>query len=88
MNQLNTPNGVYFDYLYTNSLYVLDSGNNRVLKFPSNSTSATFGIIVAGSNSSGNGSNQLNNPRDLVVDSNEILYITDQCERKFEKGLM
>jgi sugar lactone lactonase YvrE len=88
LNQLNTPNGVYFDYLYTNSLYVLDSGNNRVLKFPSNSTSATFGIIVAGSNSSGNGSNQLNNPRDLVVDSNEILYITDQCERKFEKGLM
>ncbi len=88
MNQLNTPNGVYFDYLYTNSLYVLDSGNNRVLKFPSNSTSATFGIIVAGSNSSGNGSNQLNNPRDLVVDSNEILYITDQSERKFEKGLI
>jgi sugar lactone lactonase YvrE len=88
LNQLNTPNGVYFDYLYTNSLYVLDSGNNRVLKFPSNSTSATFGIIVAGSNSSGNGSNQLNNPRDLVVDSNEILYITDQSERKFEKGLI
>ncbi len=88
MNQLNTPNGVYFDYLYTNSLYVLDSGNNRVLKFPSGSTSATFGTIVAGSNSSGNGSNQLNNPRNLVVDSNEILYITDQCERKFEKGLI
>jgi sugar lactone lactonase YvrE len=88
LNQLNTPNGVYFDYLYTNSLYVLDSGNNRVLKFPSGSTSATFGTIVAGSNSSGNGSNQLNNPRNLVVDSNEILYITDQCERKFEKGLI
>ncbi len=88
MNQLNTPNSVYFDYLYTSSLYVLDSGNNRVLKFPSSSTSATSGIMVAGSNSSGNGLNQLNDPRGLVVDSNGILYITDKSERKFEKGLI
>jgi hypothetical protein len=44
--------------------------------------------MVAGSNSSGNGLNQLNDPRGLVVDSNGILYITDKSERKFEKGLI
>jgi len=88
LNQLDTPVDVYFDYLYTNSLYVIDSGNNRVLKFPSSSTNATFGTIVAGSNSGGNGLNQLNNPRNLVVDSNGILYISDKSKRKFEKGLI
>ncbi len=77
MNQLNQPNSVYFDYLYTNSLYVADSGNNRILKFPSGSTSATIGTIVAGSSSSGSGSNQLDHPRYLVADCNGILYIGD-----------
>jgi len=88
LNQLNTPNSVYFDYLYTNSLYVLDSGNNRVLKFPPGSTNATYGTMVAGSSSGGSGLDQLNDPRSAVVDSNGILYITDQSERKFGKGLI
>ena len=36
LNQLINPNGVYLDYLYTNSLYVVDAGNNRILRFPMN----------------------------------------------------
>ncbi len=88
MNQLNQPNSVYFDYLYTNSLYVADSGNNRILKFPSGSTSANFGTMIAGSSSGGSGMDQLNDPRSVVVDNNGILYITDKSERKFEKGLI
>jgi len=88
LNQLDTPVDVYFDYLYTNLLYVIDSGNNRVLKFPSSSTSVTYGTMVAGSSSGGSGLDQLNNPRNLVVDSNGILYINDKSERKFEKGLI
>ncbi len=88
MNQLNQPNSVYFDYLYTNSLYVLDTGNNRVLQFPSGSTSATSGTMVAGSSSGGSESNQLNYPRYLVVDCNGILYITDSGERKFGKEII
>ncbi len=88
MNQLNEPNSVYFDYLYTNSLYVLDAGNNRVLQFPSGSTRATNGTMVAGSSSGGNGSNQLNSPRYLLVDCNGILYISDLGERKFVKGII
>lgn len=85
LNQFNKPVGVYFDYLNTNSLYVADSQNNRVIRFPANSTGATNGIIVAGGNGAGSASNQLNWPRSVFVDENGILYITDQSETKFFK---
>lgn len=85
MNQLSNPVGVYFDYLYTNSLYVVDTGNNRILRFPPNSTSATNGTVVAGGNSGGSGMNQLNNPRSLLVGKNETLYISDGGERILRK---
>lgn len=82
LNQLRDANGVYFDYLYTNSLYVVDSGNNRVLKFPPDSSAATFGIVVAGSSQRGNASNQLDEPRLVTVDIEGNLYITDGSKRK------
>jgi hypothetical protein len=44
--------------------------------------------MVAGSSSGGNGSNQLNSPRYLLVDCNGILYISDLGERKFVKGII
>lgn len=74
--------GVYFDYLNTNSLYVADVLNHRVMRFPANSTNATYGTIVAGGNGPGNALNQLNRPTSVFVDSNGILYITDQSESK------
>jgi sugar lactone lactonase YvrE len=85
LNQLNSPNSVYFDYLSTNSLYVADSGNNRIMKFPSGSTSATSGTMVAGNGIAGSAANQLNNPRSVVVDCAGILYITDAGNRKVKK---
>ncbi len=88
MNQLAQPNSVYFDYLYTNSLYVVDTGNDRILKFPADSTGTTNGIVVAGGNSRGRESNQLAYPRYVVVDNNGILYITDAGERKFENRIL
>ncbi|CAF0822768.1 unnamed protein product [Adineta steineri] len=86
-NQLSGPNGVYYDYLYTNSLYVADSGNNRILKFASGSTSATYGTVVAGGNGAGSGANQLNSPRSIVVDSNGTLYISDQANNRIQRWL-
>lgn len=83
MNQVNYPNNIYFDFLYTNSLYVADSGNNRIIKFPSNSTNKTLGIIVAGTGSSGNASNRFNYPRAVIIDRNGILYISDGCKKIF-----
>lgn len=81
LNQLSNPNGVYYDYLYTKHLYVVDSGNHRVLKFPPDSTQATFGTLVAGGNSDGDGPDQLNNPRTLLVDGSGSIYISDGGKR-------
>ncbi|CAF0822823.1 unnamed protein product [Adineta steineri] len=87
MNQLSGPNGVYYDYLYTDSLYVTDNGNNRVMKYPSGSTSATYGIVVAGNNGAGSGANQLNSPRSIVVDSSGTLYISDGSNNRVIRWL-
>ena len=86
LNQVQSPNNVYFDYLYTDSLYVVDSGNNRILKFPMNSSNATYGTVVAGGNSSGSGSDQLDDPRAVLVGSNGILYISDKSEKENSKN--
>ncbi|CAF0889125.1 unnamed protein product [Adineta steineri] len=87
LNQLSGPNGVYYDYLYTDSLYVTDSGNNRVINFPSGSTIATYGTVVAGGNGAGSGANQLNNPRSIVVDSTRTLYISDASNNRIQRWL-
>ncbi|CAF1044652.1 unnamed protein product [Adineta steineri] len=87
LNQLSGPVGVYYDYLYTNSLYVADSNNNRVLKFPSGSTNATYGTVVAGDNGAGTGANQLNNPRSIIVDSSGTLYIADTYNNRIQRWL-
>ncbi|CAF1484040.1 unnamed protein product [Adineta steineri] len=87
LNQLNGPNGVYYDYLYTNALYVADLSNNRVMKFPSGSTSSTYGTVVAGGNGAGNGTNQLNGPRSIVVDSGGTLYVLDRNNNRVQRWL-
>ena len=66
-------------------MYVVDTGNDRILRFPPNSTSATNGTVVAGGNSAGNGMNQLNNPRSLLVDQHGTIYISDAGEKRLEK---
>lgn len=66
-----TVYGLYFD----KALYVSDYFNNRILKFPMNSTNSTFGIVVAGIGS------QLNSPRGVIVDRNGIVYIADTSRK-------
>ncbi|CAF1417086.1 unnamed protein product [Adineta steineri] len=87
LNQLSTPNGIYYDYLYTNSLYVADTGNNRVMKYPSGSTSATYGTVVAGGNGAGSAANQLSNPRSILVDSSGTIYISDGTNNEIQRWL-
>ncbi|CAF4138493.1 unnamed protein product [Adineta steineri] len=87
LNQLSYPVGVYYDYLCTNSLYVADSGNNRIMKFPSNSTNATYGTVVAGGHGAGNGGHQLNDPRSIIVDSSGTLYIADANNNRIQRWL-
>jgi len=76
LNQLGShPRNVVFDN--AGYMYVADFSNSRVLKYPPNSTSATYGVVVAGGNGAGNALNQLTWPTGLFIKGN-ILYVADQ----------
>ncbi|CAF3841515.1 unnamed protein product [Adineta steineri] len=87
LNQLSQPNGVYYDYLHTHSLYVADSDNHRILRFPSDSTRVTYGAVVAGNNGAGSGATQLKNPRSVLVDSSGSLYTADKDNNRVQRWL-
>ncbi|CAF4045270.1 unnamed protein product [Adineta steineri] len=87
LNQLAGPNSVYYDYLYTHSLYVTDNDNHRVMKYPSDSTRAINGTAVAGGKGAGSGANQFNRPRTILVDSQGTLYISDGDNNRVQRWL-
>jgi sugar lactone lactonase YvrE len=74
-NQLNFPISVKVDA--GGNVYVCDQTNNRVLKFPAGSTSATNGVVVAGGNGQGTAANQLWTPQYIFLDAANNLYVTD-----------
>ena len=69
----------------TGNIYVADVLNHRIQKFPSNSTSSTDGITVAGGNGSGSGTNRLANPYDIALDQNGNIYVSDATNRRVQK---
>ncbi len=83
LNQMNNPRSIHIDYF--GNLYVADYENNRVLLFPSGSTSSTNGIVVAGGNGSGNAANQLSNPYGVFADNAGNLFVTDQSNNRVQK---
>jgi hypothetical protein len=59
---------------------VADFGNDRIIEWKCN---ATNGQLVAGGNENGNQMNQLNNPRDVIIDKeNDSLIIADHGNRR------
>jgi len=80
-NALNTPGQIALDS--SSNLYVADTQNNRVLFFPSGTTTATRVYGQRGSfttnvaNKEGTSATSLNKPGGVVVDSNNNLYIAD-----------
>ena len=63
--QLDSPRAIAFDS-NTNTFYISDSNNNRVMGYTLNST---VGTLIAGGNGAGFSNTQLNNPRGLYFDS-------------------
>jgi sugar lactone lactonase YvrE len=77
---LHNPQGVALDS--SGNLYVADEYNNRVLFYPSGSTTATrvYGQSTLATNSPNNGgvsANSLNQPLGIALDSSGDLYVAD-----------
>jgi hypothetical protein len=73
-SQLTNPFGVTLDS--SNTLFIADRGNNRVLKWLSG---ASNGSTIAGQANgvTGTGLNCLNNPSNVNVDSSGNVYVTE-----------
>lgn len=82
-NLLNGPNGMYVDGV--GNLYIADLFNNRIIKFPPNSTQGVSGTVVAGGNGRGSAANQLNNPYDVSVDGSGHIYVADWLNHRIQK---
>jgi sugar lactone lactonase YvrE len=80
-NSLGSPSGVALDS--SGNLYVADDGNNRVLFYPSGSTTATRVYGQGGSfttntqNNGGLSANSLGSPSRVALDSSGNLYVAD-----------
>jgi len=74
LTQLSSPNSVVLDSS-TNTLYVADTGNHRILSFEPN---VTTGVLVAGGAGAGTSSTQLSSPTDIYYDSSSrTLFIVN-----------
>ncbi|CAF1509914.1 unnamed protein product [Adineta steineri] len=86
--QLNSPRYLTFDSTDT-YMYVADSGNHRIMRYPANSTSGDDGTIAAGGNGSGIASTQLDTPWGIFYDEtiSKYMYITNSGAHTVMKWL-
>ncbi|CAF0847220.1 unnamed protein product [Adineta steineri] len=79
LNQLDHPRGIYVDDDHQ-TIYIADCGNHRIVEWKHG---ANHGQVVAGGNGKGNGSDQLDSPKDvIVVKKNDSLIICDWRNRR------
>ena len=67
------------------NLYVSDTTNNRVLRFPPNTSSGTNGSIVAGDGTTTLSNKSLNGPFGIFIDGAGTLYIADRLNNRIQK---
>ncbi|CAF1256405.1 unnamed protein product [Adineta steineri] len=73
LNQFENPDHIFVDY--DQSVFVVDYGNNLVMKW---TVDAKEGIVIAGGNGWGNHTNQLAAPTSVVVDHMGTVYVVDR----------
>ena len=73
LNQMRAPSGLFVDG--SGVLWVADTGNNRILKFPTIATGANAAFAIGGSG--GPSATTLSGPRDVVLDAAGGLYVAD-----------
>ncbi|CAF4165188.1 unnamed protein product [Adineta steineri] len=79
LDQLSLPQGIYVDDDHQ-TIYIADFWNHRIVEWK---YGAKKGQVVAGGNGNGNRSDQLNGPRNVIVDKkNNSLIICDKGNRR------
>ncbi len=82
-NQLVNPVGLFVDAV--KNLYIVDAFNDRIQKFPPNSTGSTDAITVAGGNGYGDKANQFNGPAAVFVNKDGYIYVDDAANNRIQK---
>lgn len=87
---LNAPSQAAVDS--SGNLYIVDTGNNRVLKFPSTVSGTVATVVLGQSDFGGNlgndptaGPETLNAPQGLAIDSNNNLFVADSFNHRILK---
>ncbi len=83
LNQLSGPVGFFQDA--AGNTYITDQVNDRIIKFAAGSTSASSGVVVAGTGVPGSSAATLNNPSGVVVDATGNIYVADQNNQRIQK---
>ena len=88
LDQLRSPRGIALDS--TGTLYISDTGNDRVVKYESRATVGAFvvGAIFDGGglgNGPGSALNQLEGPTSLAVDSSGAVFVSDSQNHRVLK---
>ncbi|CAF2049752.1 unnamed protein product [Rotaria magnacalcarata] len=78
--QLSCPCGVFIDN--SNTLYVTDYGNHRVMRWPQGTKQGT---VIVGGNGRGAGINQFIGPFKLSFDRHGNLYVVDQDNHRVQR---
>lgn len=86
LNQLNYPQGIYFSEK-TNSLYIADQNNHRIVRW---NIGATSGLIIAGvSGQTVTSSKFLNISTDVVLNYNQsFLYVSDRGNQRIQRFIL
>ncbi|CAF0907253.1 unnamed protein product [Adineta ricciae] len=81
LNQTNHPYGLFIP-ANSDSLYIADSDNDRILKWL---PGATSGILLAGGQGKGWNTTQFNSPREVCLDRDENLYVADSGNYRIQR---
>ncbi|CAF4013666.1 unnamed protein product [Adineta steineri] len=83
LNQLSYVTALDIDV--SGNMYVLDQGNDRVIKW---TPGASSGILVAGGNGQGSSLNQLDSPSDFFIEPNtSYIWIADSANNRIVKWI-
>lgn len=75
------PAGVFY-HQSSRSIFLVETGNHRVVKWSPGSNQA---VVVAGGNGAGSGPHQLWNPYDVFVNSSGVIYVSDNGNARVQR---